>query len=167
MSRRVALSVVIGVFVLAAAACGGEESSDAGPTVSAETAGLIRDASAICSEVNERQADANDQLDRADSPEERAAAFRELGAVVDEQLTELQALAPTPELGELWDQWLALQVRFRDLWGEIAQLTEAGDQDAVDARLDDFLDQNREEADGLTAQLEDLGFDECVDESAG
>ena len=151
--RRLARSVTVrsafaalGTCLVLAAGCGGDD---------AEAEAFREEANAICAEYEEKIAMIPPPQEALD---EWAAIAGDIGDILEAGVNELDALVPPDDLGERYDEWLALK---RETLSATRDLQDAGgllDQEGVDSALN-RIEESEGRADELAAELE---LDDCA-----
>ena len=136
----------VGTCVVLATGCGGDD---------AEADAFRDEANAICAEFEESIAMIPPPQEALD---EWAAIAGDVGDILEAGVNELDALDPPGDLGERYDEWLALK---RETLSATRDLQDAGgllDQERVDGALA-RIEESESQADELAAELE---LDDCA-----
>ena len=141
-----------GTCLVLAAACGGSDGRD-------EEA-FRAEANAICTDYEEKIATIPPPQDALD---EWAAIAADIGDLLETGVNELDELEPPGDLGERYDEWLALKRESLEATRDLQEAGAAANPELVSEALD-RIEQSEDQADELAGEL---GLDECATSRAG
>jgi hypothetical protein len=153
MSRQahvfVFFAFLTGAMGLAAAGCGGDD------RLTREE--LVEEADATCREFDQRV----EEVDEPESLDDIERYVQEIRPIVEEGTEELDALEPPEELEDEYTEWIEATRSGVDRIGELEDAAASGDEQRIQEVLQGGAE-GGEEADRLA---EELGFQECGDDS--
>jgi hypothetical protein len=148
---RSALTAV-GICLVLAAGCGGDDNGD--------SESFQAEANAICADYEQKIASIPPPQDALD---EWAAIAADIGDFLETGVNELDALEPPDDLGDRYDEWLALKRESLSATRDLQEAGAAANQELISEALDS-IEQNEASADEIAAEL---GLDECSTSSSG
>jgi hypothetical protein len=138
-----------GAMGLAAAGCGGDD------RLTREE--LVEEADATCREFDQRV----EEVDEPESLDDIERYVQEIRPIVEEGTDELDALEPPEELEDEYTDWIEATRSGVDRIDELEDAAASGDEQRIQEVLQGGAE-GGEEADRLA---EELGFQECGDDS--
>jgi hypothetical protein len=141
--------VALGACLVLAAGCGGDDDGDG------DSDAFRAEANAICADYEEKIAMIPPPQDALD---EWAAIAADIGDLLEAGVNELDALEPPGDLGDSYDEWLALKRRSLEATRDLQEAGAAANQELISEALDS-LEESEREADEIAAEL---GLDECA-----
>jgi hypothetical protein len=144
------LAFLTGAIGLAAAGCGGGDDR-----LTREE--LVEEADATCREFDQRV----EEVDEPESLDDIERYVQEIRPIVEEGTEELDALEPPEELEDEYTEWIEATRSGVDRIGELEDAAASGDEQRIQEVLQGGAE-GGEEADRLA---EELGFQECGDDS--
>jgi hypothetical protein len=139
----------MGTCLVLAAGCGGDEGDDG------DADAFRAEANAICADYEEKIAMIPPPQESLD---EWAAIAADIGDLLETGVNELDALEPPGDLGERYDEWVALKRESLTATRDLQEAGAAADQELISEALD-RLEQSESEADEIA---EELGLAECA-----
>ena len=143
----------MGTCLVLAAGCGGDDGGG-------DTDAFRAEANAICAGYEEKIATIPPPQEALD---EWAAIAADIGDQLETGVNELDALQPPGDLGERYDEWLALKRESLSATRDLQEAGAAANQELISEALD-RIEQNEGRADEIAAEL---GLDECATSRAG
>ena len=149
---RSALAIV-GAGLVLAGGCGGDDGGEDSDAFRAE-------ANAICTDYEEKIAVIPPPQE---APDEWAAIAADIGDFLETGINELDALEPPDDLGDRYDEWLALKRESLSATRDLQEAGAAANQELISEALD-RIEQNEAGADEIATEL---GLDECSTSGSG
>jgi len=138
----------MGTCLVLAAGCGGDEEDDG------DADAFRGEANAICADYEEKIAMIPPPQESLD---EWAAIAADIGDLLETGVNELDALEPPGDLGERYDEWVALKRESLAATRDLQEAGAAANQELISEALG-RLEQSEDEADEIA---DELGLAEC------
>ena len=143
-----------GACLVLAVGCGGDGGGDGDPDA------FRAEANAICADYEEKIAVIPPPQEALD---EWAAIAADIGDLLETGVNELDALEPPDDLGDPYDEWLALKRGSLSATRDLQEAGAAENQELISEALDS-IEQNEARADEIATEL---GLDECSTSGSG